>query len=119
LFRRSFERIDSENETTMGKPSKSVESLTKENKDDAGSASDESSSLYSGSNSSDPSTTHHTQHSESTKVSLTHNETKAVKRSKVLVYLALLVAAVSVGLATYFLLRHSEEEDFQAGVSPR
>ena len=61
----------------MGKASKSVASLSKENKDDA--SSDESSSRYSGSQSSDPSTTHHTQQSESTKVSLTHNETKAVK----------------------------------------
>ena len=34
-----------------------------------------------------------------------------------LVYLALLVAAIGVGVATYFIAHHAQVEDFETGVS--
>jgi hypothetical protein len=79
------------------------------------SSSDESAS-NAASSPSDPSTTHHTQRSESTKVSLTHHETKAVNRSKLLVYAALFVATACVGVSSYFLAHNQEVENFETQV---
>ena len=44
-------------------------------------------------------------------------ETRAVGRSKVLVYVALLIAAAAVGISTFFLLRKSEKDLFESEVS--
>ena len=74
-------------------------------------------SVSDGSSTSDPSTTLDTNKSDSTPVSLTHKETKAVNRSKALVYLALLVAAISVGVGTYFVFRNAESRNFETSVS--
>jgi hypothetical protein len=44
-------------------------------------------------------------------------ETKAVNRSKSLVYLVLLVSAAAAGTATYFFLSIEEQDDFESEVS--
>jgi hypothetical protein len=44
-------------------------------------------------------------------------ETKAVNRSKSLVYLVLLVVAAASGTATYFFLSVEEQDDFEFEVS--
>jgi hypothetical protein len=44
------------------------------------------------------------------------HETKAVNRSKSLVYLVLLIAAAAAGTATYFFLSIKEQEDFESEV---
>jgi hypothetical protein len=48
---------------------------------------------------------------------LAHQETKAVNRSKSLVYLVLLVAAAAAATATYFFLAIEEQNDFETEVS--
>jgi hypothetical protein len=48
---------------------------------------------------------------------LAHQETKAVNRSKSLVYLVLLVAAAAAATATYFFLAIEEQDDFESEVS--
>ena len=53
----------------------------------------------------------------SPRVSLSHAETKAVNRSKVLVYIALVVCAVSLGTATYYITHLNEVATFEAAVS--
>jgi hypothetical protein len=45
------------------------------------------------------------------------HETKAVNRSKILVYLVLLVAAAAAGTATFFLMSIEEQDDFESEVS--
>lgn len=47
---------------------------------------------------------------------LGRNETKNVNRSKILVYLVLLMAAIIVGFATYFFLAKGEEATFEQQV---
>jgi hypothetical protein len=47
---------------------------------------------------------------------LTRSETRAVNRSKALVYLILLCAAAAVGTVTYFLTSNEETATFQADV---
>lgn len=76
-------------------------------------ASDQSSS------SGDPTTTHHTDDRRSTKSDerFTKQETKAVNRSKVLVYVALALAAAAVGALTYYFTSREEAQDFQDSVS--
>jgi uncharacterized membrane protein YvbJ len=80
---------------------------------------DSSSSDVGSGSTSGHSTTHNgeSQHSESTQNSLTHNETKAVNRSKIVVYTAILVAATAVGIATYFLMHLAEVDSFHNAVS--
>jgi len=63
---------------------------------------------------SDPTTTHNSVKSDGTKSApLTAQETKAVNRSKILVYLALLLAAGAVGALTYFFTSREEQQDFE------
>ena len=47
---------------------------------------------------------------------LGHKETRAVNRSKFLVYLALLLAAAGIGTATYFIARRGESDGFESDV---
>jgi hypothetical protein len=47
------------------------------------------------------------------------HETKAVNCSKMLVHLALLLAGVVVGVATYFFVASQEEENFEVDVRKR
>ena len=47
----------------------------------------------------------------------THSETQAVKRSKLVVYLAIAVAAATAGTATYILTNNNETATFQRQVS--
>jgi uncharacterized protein HemX len=72
--------------------------------------SDDSSSL-------DPSLS--TQEPASDSSSGADNETKAVNCSKMLVHLALLLAGVVVGVATYFFVAQQEEENFEVDVRKR
>lgn len=59
-----------------------------------------------------------TQRSESTKEEpLTLRETVAVNRSKVLVYIAIVLAACAVGFLTYYFTSSEERADFQRSVS--
>ena len=106
--------FDPTHTTIRNRTKMATRSRAEADSEDAASSSGDSSSV---SASSDPSTTRHTMHSESTKVSLTHYETKAVNRSKMLVYLALLLAAIGVGVTTYFLAHQAEVNDFETGVS--
>ena len=103
----------------MAAPAESLGVLAKS--EDA-SSSDEESSSFSQSTSSPSTTTAsgtgHTHHSESTKLSLTHHETKAVNRTKMLVYLMLFLAATGVGITVYFLSHRSEVEEFEVAVRP-
>jgi uncharacterized protein HemX len=48
---------------------------------------------------------------------IAHQETRAVNRSKSLVYLVLLVAAAAAGTATYVFLSIEEQSDFESEVS--
>jgi hypothetical protein len=48
---------------------------------------------------------------------LAHQETKAVNRSKSLVYLVLLIVAAAAATATYFFLAIEEQNDFESEVS--
>jgi hypothetical protein len=48
---------------------------------------------------------------------LAHQETKAVNRSKILVYLVLLAAAAAAGTATYYFLAIEEQDNFESEVS--
>lgn len=68
--------------------------------------------------SSDVSTSHTGNRSveDMTKDRMTAQETKYVKRSKVLVYVALLVAAGAVGAATYVFTSRSETANFHEAV---
>ena len=50
---------------------------------------------------------------------LAKEETKAVKRSKILVFAVILVAAAVVGALIYVLVDREEKDDFEASVSER
>jgi hypothetical protein len=52
----------------------------------------------------------------SSESSIAHDETSAVNRSKVLVYLVLLITAAAVGTATYFFVAKEEQDDFESEV---
>ena len=67
----------------------------------------------SNSSTSDPSSSQNPQKNEAPKVSLSHNETKAVNRSKILVYIALVVCAVTIGTSTYFIAHGAEVQNFE------
>ena len=67
--------------------------------------------------SSDPSSSHNVHKTEEPKVSLSHNETRAVNRSKVLVYVALVLCAITIGTSTYFIAHEAEVQNFDAAVS--
>jgi hypothetical protein len=54
--------------------------------------------------------------STSGELSIGRQETKAVNRSKLVVYLALLVAAAAMGTATYFYMAMEEQDDFESEV---
>jgi hypothetical protein len=47
---------------------------------------------------------------------IAQDETSAVNRSKILVYLVLLITATAVGTATYFFLSKEEHDDFESEV---
>ena len=47
---------------------------------------------------------------------LGRQETRAVNRSKLLVYLILFISAVAVGTATYIFVSKGEEQDFEVDV---
>ena len=80
-------------------------------------SSDESSDDSSvASSTSDPGSAHALK-DESTPLSLTHKETRAVNRSKILVYVALFVAAIGVGVSVYWISRRAEEHDCDVAVS--
>ena len=72
-----------------------------------------------GSSQLDTSTGNDTSHnpSSSSGETLARTETKAVNRSKLLVYLALLFAAAGVGTATYLFTCREETAHFQSAVS--
>ena len=87
--------------------------------DDMSSSDDESLSSEetpSHSSTSDPSSSQNLQKNESPKVSLSHNETKAVNRSKILVYVALVFCAITIGTSTYFIARGAEVQNFEDAV---
>jgi len=70
----------------------------------------------------DSSTTMHSRktgenNTESESSTLARRETTAVNRSKMLVLLALFLAATAVGVATYIFARNSEQNTFQQKVS--
>ena len=67
--------------------------------------------------SSDPSSPQKLQKGDTPQVSLSHNETKAVNRSKILVYVSLVVCAVITGTSTYFIAHQAEVQNFEAAVS--
>ena len=48
-----------------------------------------------------------------------HNESKVVRRSKLLVYLVLLATALGAGALTFFLTRAQEKHEFEVDVSAR
>ena len=50
---------------------------------------------------------------------LAHKESIAVKRSKILVFVALMLAAVAVAVPTYMLSAKGEKDDFEEDVSGR
>ena len=54
--------------------------------------------------------------SASTEKEIGHSETIAVSRSKYLVYVALLFAALGISTATYFFTRKSETNEFESEV---
>ena len=58
----------------------------------------------------------HNNASSSSGETLVHNETKAVKRSKLLVHLALLCAAAAVGTVTYIFACRQESAQFRSAV---
>ena len=66
--------------------------------------------------SSDPSSSHNAHKAEDPKVSLSHHETRAVNRSKVLVYVALVLCAITIGTSTYFIAHEAEVQNFDAAV---
>ena len=66
--------------------------------------------------SSNPSSSQNEQKSVTEKVSLSHNETKAVNRSKILVYIALVVCAFVTGAGVYQIARASEKQNFEKAV---
>jgi cytochrome c-type biogenesis protein CcmH/NrfG len=47
---------------------------------------------------------------------IAQKENEALNRSKCLVYLVLLLAAVAVGLSTYFFTSNTEQDDFKNAV---
>jgi hypothetical protein len=47
---------------------------------------------------------------------IVENETKAVNKSKILVYFSLLVAAAVMAASTYFFMSLGEQDDFQSEV---
>ena len=66
----------------------------------------------------DPTTSNHTQSSSSNQeVELSRNETQAVKRGKLVVYLVLAIAAAAMGAVTYVLTYNDEKDDYQKDVS--
>ena len=52
----------------------------------------------------------------STADNIAQKENEALNRSKCLVYLVLLLAAVAVGFTTYFFTSNTEQDDFKNGV---
>ena len=86
----------------------------------SGSRSGSESDSVVGSSKFDTSTGNDTSHnpSSSSGETLARTETKAVNRSKLLVYLALLFAAAGVGTATYIFARREETDHFHGEVRP-
>lgn len=82
---------------------------------DGADVSDGDSTTY-GSDSKDPSETHGSGSTETPPV-LAHKETRNVIRSKILVYVVLLVSAGTVGFLTYLFLSQEETSDFETQVS--
>lgn len=71
------------------------------------------------SSSGDPTTTNNSDRaSVKSDRSFTRQETKQVNRSKMLVYVALALAAAAVGALAYYFTTRGEEEQFQTEVSP-
>ena len=70
----------------------------------------------SNSSTSDPSSSQTVHKTDSLKVSLSHNETKAVNRSKILVYIALVFCAITIGTSTYFIAHQAEVQNFDDAV---
>ena len=66
--------------------------------------------------SSDPSSSQNLQKKDSVKVSLSHHETKAVNRSKILVYISLVLCAVVTGTTTYFIAHQAEVHNYENAV---
>ncbi|GKZ00827.1 hypothetical protein MPSEU_001034400 [Mayamaea pseudoterrestris] len=97
----------------MGEKLKSMTENTSPSIADQSFADDDDSSSVSETSTSDPSTANPTQKNDSTPDSLTHKETRAVNRSKVLVYVALLIAAIGVGVATYFISHQAQVDDYE------
>jgi hypothetical protein len=52
----------------------------------------------------------------STADNIAQKENEALNRSKCLVYLVLLLAALAVGLTTFFFTSNTEQDDFRNGV---
>lgn len=66
----------------------------------------------------DQTTTQHTQNTGTREgQSLSREETKAVNRSKLLVYFAIVVAAAAIGALVYVLSYNDETQDFEREVS--
>ena len=86
---------------------------------DSSSSSDESLSSEASPSctSSDPSSSLNLDKESTEKVSLSHDETKAVNRSKILVYIALVLCATVTGTATYFIAHQAEVQNYEAAVS--
>jgi hypothetical protein len=78
----------------------------RERNDEASVSSDEYSSSHG-------SSTNQLTEASSTADNITHKEDEALNRSKYLVYLVLLLAAVAVGLTTYFFTSNTEQDDFK------
>ena len=78
---------------------------------------DESSEETRSYSSSDPSSSQNVHNkNDAEKVSLSHDETKAVNRSKILVYIALVVCAVVTGTTTYYVAHMAEVQNFEDAV---
>jgi hypothetical protein len=69
--------------------------------------------------SSEPTSSNHTLTVKSdtlTKVSLTHEESRAVRRTKLLVFAVLFLSAIGIGYATYALLEQELVDDYTSAV---
>ena len=76
-------------------------------------SSEESPSLVS---SSDPSSSQNVHKTEAPKVSLSQDETRAVNRSKLLVYVSLVLCAIAIGTSTFYIAHQGEVQRLDAAV---
>jgi hypothetical protein len=77
------------------------------------------SSKHDGESTSDPSQSNNTtgrSDGSTSNGSFTKDETRAVNRTKALVYICLLLAGVAISVAAYFFAKNKEQNDFEAEV---